>query len=259
MLKRLTLLALVLTVAMLAAACDQPSIEPPIENPIATTSPTAPETTVTNPPETTTPPDSPDTTVPAEEGDGTTPWWLLILGLIALVAIIVAFVSRGSKKPVAVVAGALTWKDHARNGYAGARWAYDALSEDIAIWRGNAQFDGVTSVGQTASTGHAETWGELADRINAARDSLYALEAASPDPRTADTARATITAMMGLRDAVDSRAEARFAYRTAESVAGDDPNALIEARDREVRASTNYSTARNGLATSLNALAAVVA
>jgi hypothetical protein len=249
--------ALVLLLALITAACDgigDPGIgttttaEPPQET---TSSTEAVETTVTTSVDTTEPaPTDPDE---GTDEEGTTPWWLLILAGVALIALIVAFVSRGSKtQPPVPVPGRLTWKDHATAGYAGARWAYDALSEDVAIWRGNAQFEATTEIGATAGTTMAETWAQLGPRIDAARESLYALEASSPDPRTAEMARSVITTMLAVRTAVDARAEARYAYRTAEQSATESPSELIEARDREIRSSTNFNSARSDFAEALS-------
>ena len=156
-----------------------------------------------------------------------------------------------------MVAAAPTWKDNARKGYAEARWLYDAMGEDVAVWRGNAQFDGTTAVGASASTGRAEDWTEMQRRLGEASDALYALEAASPDTRTAEAARATIDTMRDTRDKVDARAEARFAYRKAED-AGASQEDLIQARDREVRASRNLADSRSAFAKALTDLSAVV-
>ncbi len=199
-----------------------------------------------------------DTTIAEDTAEGATPWWLLIVIGLALLLLIVALVSRGSSKPVATTAAALTWKDHGRQGYADARWLYDAMSDDLAIWRGNAQYDGVTAVGATAGTGKAELWNELGLRLDSARSSLYALEAAAPDPQTAQTTQATINAMMAVRTALDSRADARAAYRVAEATAADSPQTLMDARDREVRASTNLNQARAEFARSLTSLSTVI-
>jgi hypothetical protein len=132
------------------------------------------------------------------------------------------------------------------------------MGEDMAVWRGNAQFDNATAVGDTAATSKAETWAQLPASISKASDSLYALEAASPDPRTAEYARTTVTAMAAVRSALDARAEARFAYRTAEGEPDQAPSVLIEARDREVRASRNLVEARNSFALALTNLSTIV-
>jgi hypothetical protein len=213
---------------------------------------TGPDTTI---PDTTT---SPDTTTAGGGGDDTTPWWLLIVIGAAFLILIVALVSRGSKKSPPQTASRLTWKDHGRQGYADARWLYDAMSDDVAIWRGNAQFDGVTAVGATASTGKAELWNEIGPRLDGARSSLYALEAAAPDPQTAQSAQVTVNSMMTVRSALDSRADARAAYRAAEVNAADNPQTLMDARDREVRASTNLNQARAEFARALTNLSTVI-
>jgi hypothetical protein len=204
---------------------------------------------------------APDTTSPATSttvpgGDSDTPWWLLIVIGLALLILIVALVGRGNKK-VIVAAPVATWKDNARKGYADARWMYDAMGEDMAVWRGNAQFDGSTAVDASAATNKAATWSELQTRFGTASDALYALEAGAPDTKSADAARSTIATMKTTRDAIDARAEARFGYRTSET-AGADQAALVEARDREVRASRNLTEARNTFARALTDLSTLV-
>lgn len=208
---------------------------------------TAPETTV------------PDTTVP-EDGDSesTTPWWLLLLVGGAFLVLIVAFVSRGSKKKVVVGPPPTSWKDSARQGYADARWLYDAMSEDLSIWRGNATFDSTADVGATAATALADTWRQLDNRIGRASDHLYSLEAAAPDQRTAQAANAAVASMRSVRTAVDARAEARMNYRSVESAPAADALALQDAREREVRASRNLAEARAAYGSALTNLSTVL-
>jgi hypothetical protein len=103
----------------------------------------------------------------------------------------------------------------------------------------------------------AETWQQIGPRIDAARESLYSLEASAPDPRTAEVARSVITSMLALRSSLDARAEARYAYRSAEQAAAESPTQLIEARDREIRASTNFNMARSDFAQSLTRLSSI--
>lgn len=246
--------------ATLLAACQ---VAPPSDGPV-TTAPgdalppdtTLPETTVpdttvpdTNPPGETTPPNGEDTTE--------APAWLLILVGLGIVILITVFVTRGSKKKIVVAPVPPNWKDHARSGYAGARWLYDAMGEDMAVWRGNAQFEGATSAGSTAATSKAETWEKLNDRMISASDALYALEAAAPDRRSAEAARNTVTTMRGVRDALDARAESRYAYRTVQG-SGPTSEQLIDAREREVRSSRNLVEARNAFAKSLTDLSTIV-
>lgn len=249
---------MIVVLVLFAAACDSGG-GTTTEGPGATQ---APDTTQapdsTEAPDTTSAPGTTDpstsTTVPGDDGE--TPWWLLIVIGVALLILIIALVSRGSKK-VIVAPQAATWKDNARKGYAEARWMYDAMGEDMAVWRGNAQFDGSTAVDSSAGTNKAETWSELQKRFGTASDALYALEAAAPDTTSAQAARSTIASMRATRDAVDARAEARFNYRTVEST-GSDHEPLVEARDREVRASRNLTDARNSFAKSLTDLSTLV-
>jgi hypothetical protein len=182
---------------------------------------------------------------------------LILIGF-ALIMLIVAFATRGKKAPVVATVAAATWKDHARAGYAESRRLYDSMGEDMAVWRGNAQFEAATAVGDTAATSRAETWAGLSAGITKASDSLYALEAAAPDPRTAESARSTVTTMLAVRTALDARAEARFAYRTTEAEPEQEGSVLLDARDREIRASRNLVEARNQFALALTNLSTIV-
>jgi hypothetical protein len=94
--------------------------------------------------------------------------------------------------------------------------------------------------------------------MDEARDDLYAMEAAAPDPNTAQVARNVVSALNTTRSSVDARAEARYNYRTVEAGGGDDRDqALNEARDREQRAGSNLDAARQSLAEALTALSSV--
>lgn len=199
----------------------------------------------------------PDTEAPQDDGAAETPWWLLILVGVGIIILITVFATRGSKKRVAPISAGPTWKDHARKGYADARWLYDAMSEDLAVWRGNARFEDSTMVGDTAATARAETWSQLSERMTRAADSLYALEAAAPDQRSADLARNAVTAMRLTRDALDARAESRFAYRTMDASQHTNDQ-LMDSREREVRSSRNLVEARNRYAKALTDLSTIV-
>jgi hypothetical protein len=222
--------------------------------------------TDTETPDTTLAPDTteaPDTTLPGETTvpDGlagsNAPWWILILVGLGILILIVVFASRGSKEKI-VPPPPMTksWKEHAREGYASSRWLYDAMGEDMAVWRGNAQFDNATAVGTSAATSRAETWQKLNERMTIASDSLYALEAAAPDQRSAQAARNTVNALHSTRNALDARAESRFAYRSAETQEHDSTS-LMQAREREVRSSRNLVEARNNLALALTDLSTI--
>ena len=201
--------------------------------------------------------EAPDTTIPNGLDESNAPWWILLIVGVGILVLIIAFATRGSsKKAVPAAPAARTWKDYARSGYASARWLYDAMGEDMAVWRGNAQFDGVTAVGTSAATSKADTWQKLDARMSSASDSLYSLEAAAPDQRSAQAAQNTITALNATRSALDARAESRFAYRTTEA-GSDSASDLMPAREREVRSSRNLVEARNGLAMALTDLSTI--
>jgi hypothetical protein len=256
---------------VLVAACN-PGTDPPTTLPQNPDTTQAPETTqpsdTTQAPETTQPSDTtqaPDTTQASdttvagdEDSEKETPWWLLLLVLGALLILVVAFVARGSKKSVVVAPPPVSWKDNARAGYANARWLYDAMTEDLAVWRGNTVVDGASETGSAAATSLANTWQQLDGRMGDASDELYALESSAPDQRTASVAGETISALRALRTTVDARAESRVGYRAAESSDGNDTEVLKEARDREVRTSRNLAEARSALGEALTSLSAVV-
>jgi hypothetical protein len=196
--------------------------------------------------------------VPDGEDADETPWWLLLVVLGAILILIIAFVSRGSKKRLVVAPAPTTRKDNARKGYADARWLFDAMSEDLAIWRGNATYDSTSAVGATAGTALAETWAQLDARTGKASDSLYALEATAPDRRTAQAASTAVASMRSVRRSVDDRAEARMNYRTVETGVDVGQVALQDAREREVRASRNLAEARSAYGAALTSLSTVL-
>lgn len=211
--------------------------------------------TSTGAPDTTEPPGA---TVPDGEDADETPWWLLLVVLGAFLILIIAFVSRGSKKRLVVAPAPTTWKENARKGYADARWLFDAMSEDLAIWRGNATYDSTSAVGATAGTALAETWAQLDARTGKASDSLYALEVTAPDRRTAQAASTAVASMRSVRRSVDDRAEARMNYRTVEAGVDVGQVALQDAREREVRASRNLAEARSAYGAALTSLSTVL-
>lgn len=221
---------------------------------MAQTTTVAPATTQA--PDTTSAPDA--TTVPGAGDASDAPWWILIIVGLGILILVVVFATRGSKQRVVAAAPppAKTWKDYARAGYASSRWLYDAMGEDTAVWRGNAQFDDATAVGTSAGTSKAETWQQLDPRMSSATDALYSLEAAAPDQRTSQTARNTVNALHATRTALDARAESRFAYRSAERQEHDSTT-LMQAREREVRSSRNLVEARNSLALALTDLSTI--
>jgi hypothetical protein len=151
-----------------------------------------------------------------------------------------------------------SWKDDARSGYASARWLYDAMTEDLAVWRGNTMFDSTADVGASVGSAFAATWQQLDNRVQQASGSLYSLEAAAPDQRTTQKAGATVTSMLAVRAAVDARANARLNYRTVESAGDADTAALQDAREREVRSSRNLAEARSTFGTALTNLSTVL-
>jgi hypothetical protein len=132
------------------------------------------------------------------------------------------------------------------------------MTEDLAVWRGNTVADETTATASAAGTSLTNTWQHLDGRMGKASDELYALESSAPDKTTAQVAGETISSLRALRAAVDARAESRVSYRAAENADGTDPDALKDAREREVRSSRNLAEARSALGRTLTSLSAVV-
>jgi hypothetical protein len=262
-LQRSVLIGAVLMVVV--AACS-PGTDPPTTVTEAPGSTQAPDTTEapgsTQASDTTEAPGSTqasNTTQAGEDGsDSETPWWLLLLVLGALLILIVVFVSRGSKKTVVVPQRSSSWKDDARAGYVDARWLYDAMTEDLAVWRGNQLFNAPSGAATPPGTSLSATWQQLDGRMGQATDELYAFESAMSDPKSAEMGNATITSLQTLRSAVDARADARASYCTVESKEVSDTPALQDAREREVRASRTLAASRSDLGAALTNLSTLI-
>jgi hypothetical protein len=167
------------------------------------------------------------------------PWWLLILVVSGLIVILGSIVRRGSRKNRAM--DPTSWKADARSGFAHAHWLYDAMSEDLAVWRGNAMFEPQNDTVSAKSAN--DRWHEFERRYGEASDSLYRLEVGAPDNRSAASAHTLIAAMSRTKKAFDARADARLTYRRI-AADGGEGQVLTEARDREVRASITLSETR---------------
>lgn len=253
--QRSVLLVVVAVLALSLAACDA------ISSAIDTTAPEsgattqAPATTAA-PPATEAPPATDTPAGDEESGFGSL---LPFLGLFLLGFLLIGIlIGRSRKKKAATpppvpVTEKMGFKDYARDGYSESRWMLDALSDELAIWRGNALFDGSTGPEDSAGTALASTWAQLDDRMNRAVDQLYRAEASAPDQNTSQLVRTTVDALHATRSAVDARAQARFNTRQTE-----DQFAMAEAGERERLASSNLAQASQGLNDALLALSAVV-
>lgn len=232
----------------------------------STTVPDTPDTTessdTTDSSDTTQSPDTTqatDTTAAADAADDSeTPWWLLLLVLGAFLLLIVAFVARGSKKNVVVAPPPVSWKDNARSGYTDARWVYDAATEDLAVWRGNALSAGEDAAPTVAGSSFATNWQQLDGRVGKTSDELYAFEGSAPELRMGQIAGSTISSMRAVRLAVDARADARLNYRTVEAAGSTDTTALSNAREREVRSSRALAEARSAYGAALTDLSTLL-
>ena len=181
---------------------------------------------------------------PLAEPESTTPWWVLVVVGAALAGVLGSLVWRGSVRHRPTPASGAGWKHDLREAYLGARWLHDSMTDDLAVWRGNTDHRDPGSTGETTGDRKGELWVGVGTRFDAVLDSLYALEVASPDRRTADSATATATALRAVRESIDARAEARARYLAAP----DDVQSRADARDREVRSSTILSETRAELA-----------
>lgn len=208
---------------------------------------------------------APDTTGPGEgtsEGEGSatdeeTPWWVLIIIGVAIIILIGIVAGSGRKKETVVVteAPSTTWKTRARAGYADAHWLYDNMTEDLAVWRGNATADATTGAAPAAGSAKSDAWDQLGPRLNRGTDALYAAKAEAPDQQSQALVQAVVTDLNAVRSDVDGRAEARRQARVAESA---EATAQAAARDDERRASQRLAEDRNRLAVSLTNLASVM-
>ena len=220
---------------------------------------TAQETT--EPPATTEAPAP--TEAPVEESDDTTNVAIalgVILAILGIGALLVAIFGGRRKEPVpAPTAAPVVTSTQAQDAYATSRWLYDNMTEDLAVWRGNAQFEGTAERGATAATSQADTWEQLAARLDQATDALYGLEAAARDEHTASLSRSVVTGLNAVRASLDSRAQAQYNYRSVEAQQGEpgDPAVLAQARERVQRSSHNLAAGRTALAGSLDNLATI--
>jgi hypothetical protein len=215
----------------------------------ATTAPmAAPGTTA--PPVTSVPA---DTTVPEEdEEEGGIPLLWVVLGISLLLILLGWIVGRSRRSGVPAAAPARTWKDHLQAGYGEALWLSDGMSEELAIWRGNALAGRDAGAAESAGTALAERWNQLGERLDRASDLLYRAEAGAPDESTAQVIRTAINQLNETRLAVDARAEARLNTRRAEA-AGSDTSPAVE---RERLASSNLAESKSRLDAALRSLAA---
>lgn len=246
-------LAALMIVGGVVAGCDEsgeatgPTVEPTVPDTPVTTAPPA---------ETTAPPAQ--TTVAPDTDTGEAPWWVLLIVLGAMFILVIALLAGRRKKPPAT-AVVPAWRTQAQSGYAESRWLYDNLTEQLAIWHGDAEFEG--TVGQATDAEQARIWGQLAARMDQATADLYALEAAAaPNSPALRAAQGAVGSLKETYAAVIERSDARHASHAAESgssqVAEQDVD-LAAARDREMRASTALAEARPRLAAALTDLSKI--
>ena len=250
-------LAVLLIVGSLVAGCDGsgegtgPTVEPTLPDTPVTTAP--PAETTAPPAETTAPPAQ--TTVAPDTDTGETPWWVLLIVLGALFILIIALLA-GRRKKTPATAVVPVWRTHAQSGYAESRWLYDNLTEQLAIWHGDAEFEG--TIGQATDAEQARIWGQLADRMDQAIADLYALEAAAtPNSPALRAAQGAVGSLKETYAAVIERSDARHSSHAAESGSSEPAEQgaeLAAARDQEMRASTALAEARPRLAAALTDL-----
>ncbi len=253
-------LAVLMIVGSLITGCDGsgegtgPTIEPTLPDTPDTTAP--PAETTSPPAETTAPPAQ--TTVAPDTDTDETPWWVLLIVLGAIFVLVIALLAgRRKKTPAAAVVPA--WGTQAQSGYAESRWLYDNLTEQLAIWHGDAEFEG--TIGQATGAEQARIWGQLAARMDQATADLYALEAAAaPNSPALRAARSVVGSLKETYAAVIERSDARHGSHGVESgssEAAEQGAELAAARDREMRASTALAEARPRLAAALTDLSRI--
>ncbi len=246
-------LAVLLIVGSLVAACDG-SGEGTLPDTPETTAP--PAETTAPPAETTAPPAQ--TTVAPDTDTDETPWWVLLIVLGAIFLLVIALLAGRKKTPAAAVEPA--WRTQAQSGYAESRWLYDNLTEQLAIWHGDAEFEG--TIGQATDTEQARIWDQLAARMDQATADLYALEAAAaPNSPALRAAQSVVGSLKETYAAVIERSDARHGSHGVESgssEAAEQGAELAAARDREMRASTALASARPRLAAALTDLSKIM-
>jgi hypothetical protein len=191
----------------------------------------------------------------AQASDEEAQWWVLLIVFGSLFVFFIALIAGRKRRPVPAsdeMAGRTT---SARVGYAEARWLSDNLTEPLAIWHGDADFEERDDRGATDAA-NEQIWSQLEARRKKAGDELYALEAAAQaGSPVARSAQRTVAALDATYAAASERSDARRAYRAAAD--SSDASILRAARDREVRASSKLDAARDELAAALGELAAV--
>ncbi len=246
-------LAVLLIVGSLVAGCDGSG-----EGTGPTVEPTQPDTPVTTAPpaETTAPPAQ--TTVAPDTDTDETPWWVLLIVLGAIFLLIIALLA-GRRKKTPAPAVVPVWRTHAQSGYAESRWLYDNLTEQLAIWHGDAEFEG--TIGQATEAEQARIWDQLAARMDQATADLYALEAAAaPNSPALRAAQGVVGSLKETYAAVIERSDARHSSHAAESGSSEEAEQgaeLAAARDHEMRASTALAEARPRLAAALTDLSRI--
>ncbi len=196
-------------------------------------------------------------TTGTSEDSSVAPWWILVVVFVALAVLIGSLVWRGNRHRAPLPVNPTDWKTHARTGYIDARWLYDSMGEDLAVWLGNG-LDKSSSASDDRTSTYEATWSAVPGRLETAREHLYALEATAPDHGAAEIARTAVSALLESRAELDRRAKARAAYRRAATGPESSPSLLIQARDTEVRSSSHFSMARTRLAEALLALSTLV-
>jgi hypothetical protein len=191
----------------------------------------------------------PSETAAEESGDESDiPIWVwVVLGLVLVGGIAWLAARMGSKSGAGTTErGAVEdWRAAARSAYTDSRWLYDELDASLAFWRGDALYDAQAGTA-TAELGGAKQarWNQLPARMDAARTSLYRVEASAPDPELVSQSTALLSHLTATRSAVDRLAEAHRDRRAAEAGAA---GAAQAAREAELRATDALTAARERL------------
>ncbi len=185
-------------------------------------------------------------------------WVVLGLLVIAGVALLAARIGRGGAAKDTPPSAVPAWRSSARSAYADSRWLYDELDSPLARWRGDALFraDQGDDAQQVDGIRQA-AWNQLPARMDSAREALYRVEGAAPEPEVVRLAKSLLDQLPATRSSVDTLAEAHRARRAAEADTSTPREDLERAQARETDAENALATNRHRLEEAMVSLSAM--